>query len=137
MEKSFIFFKEQHREEFIRIFRFGIIGVLNTIVFFVLFFILFNVMKLHYLSATSIAYILATINSFVFNRSWTFESYGDTNRKFVKFFIVNILSIIVNSLSMFVLVDLIHLHPWLSQFITICFTMCVNYLGNRFWTFYE
>jgi len=138
MQKFFIiFFNEQYRQEIVRIFKFGLVGIINTSVFFIFFFILFNLVKLHYLVATSVAYILATINSFIINRSWTFESYGDTNRKFVKFVFVNIASIIVNSVLMFIFVDLAHLHPWFSQLITICFTMCVNYLGNRFWTFYE
>jgi putative flippase GtrA len=109
--------------------------IVNTSVFFVLFFLLFDLLHLHYLLSTTFAYIVATINSFMLNRSWTFESYGDSHKKFLKFFIVNVIAVMVNSISMFILVDIFSIHPWISQLFTICLTMCVNYVGNRFWTF--
>lgn len=134
IDKMFHYFNI-YKEEITRITRFCIVGLLNTTVFFLLFFLFFNIISLNYLLSSTIAYLLATVNSFMINRSWTFESYGEKNKKFIKFVIVNLVSIGVNSLMIFILVELFCLHPWLAQFLTICVTTCINYTGNRFWTF--
>lgn len=132
-----ITFKDSHKEEIRKIVKFGIIGVINTLLFFTLFFLFFNIIKFHYLLATTISYFLAIINSFAFNKKWTFESNGNSRKEFIKFCFVNCIAIIVNSLVMFLLVDKIGLNPWFAQVLTICVTMCVNYLGNRLWTFVD
>lgn len=128
-------YSEKHREEIRRMIRFGIVGVLNTGIFFVFFFLFLNILSINYLVATTLSYFIAIVNSFILNRNWTFASRGKFRKKFVKFVIVNIVAIIVNSLMMFLLVDLGGIHPWVAQVMTICVTMCVNYAGNRFWTF--
>ncbi len=130
-------YSTEHRDELVRIIKFGLVGVVNTGVFFLFFFLFFNVIRINYLIATTFSYFIATVNSFLLNRRWTFESYGDSRKKFIKFVFVNVAAISVNSVMMFFLVDIIKFHPWFAQLLTICVTMCVNYLGNRFWTFYE
>ena len=126
--------KERH-DEIIRIVRFAFVGVINTLVFALIFFAMFRIANVHYLISTTLAYALATVNSFLINRSWTFDSRANSKKKFVKFVFINVLSAGINSLLMYLFVDKACMNVIISQAVTILVTMCVNYVGNRLWTF--
>jgi len=126
---------KERRAEIIRIVRFSIVGVINTLVFASIFYAMYRFAKIHYLISTTSAYALATINSFLINRTWTFDSRANSKKKFVKFVLINVLSAGINSLLMYLFVDKVGFNVLLSQAVTILVTMCVNYIGNRMWTF--
>ena len=75
-------------------------------------------------------------NSYVMNKRWTFRSSGsDVRREFIKFFIVNLISLSINLGSMAVLVEVFSIQPPVAQLVTIGVTLAINFSGNRFWTF--
>ena len=76
------------KNELVRSFiKFGIVGVSNTAVDFGVFYALTEYAGIHYVMATSISFVIATLNAFFWNRRWTFK---DTNprifRQYFKFF---------------------------------------------------
>lgn len=125
----------ERRDEILRIIKFSIVGIINTLVFASIFFAMYRIAELHYMIATTAAYALATVNSFFINRAWTFDSRDNSRKKFVKFVLINVLSAGINSLMMYLLVDKARFNVMVAQAVTILVTMCVNYIGNRLWTF--
>jgi putative flippase GtrA len=72
----------------------GVIGVLNTVTFFVIFNILRSTTDMNRPLAVSIAFAVATLLSYVLNRRWTFKL-KDGNvvlRETVIFYAVNLLA---------------------------------------------
>ncbi|HKZ28991.1 MAG TPA: GtrA family protein [Acidimicrobiia bacterium] len=61
------------REAMAQFFRLGLIGGLNTIVYFVLLNVFFSVVGLSDFYSVSWAFVLATGMSYVLNRRWTFQ----------------------------------------------------------------
>ena len=57
--------------------RFSIVGVSNTIIDFLAFTMLFSVLGLGYIPSQILGYSAGILNSFVFNKKWTF---GDNNK---------------------------------------------------------
>jgi putative flippase GtrA len=53
--------------------RLGVIGGLNTVVYFVLLNVLFSAVGLSDFSSVTWAFVLATAMSYVLNRRWTFQ----------------------------------------------------------------
>ncbi|MBP8083471.1 MAG: GtrA family protein [Spirochaetes bacterium] len=125
----------KHKHEIVKIFRFCIVGFANTAVFSLLFYVLFNLLEVNYLIATTLSYFIATLNSFFLNRNWTFKQKSGNLSKLPKFILLNIFSASINSLSMFILVDHLHFPVWPSQVLTICLTLIINYTVNRFYIF--
>lgn len=143
-----------------RFLKFGLIGVLNTLVDFVVFYFVnkligdgpalaaFGTVLLlgPYISNT-ISYIVANIHSFLWNKFWTFEKKDKLTRREVGRYIVTSCGFLVISsigLSIFMWVfrlpvfaglipeDLI---PLAAKIPNTCVTMVYNYLMNKFWVF--
>ena len=58
--------------------KFGIVGVSNTLLTFVVYTLLLKVFGVWYLAASAIGFAVGTINSFLLNRRWTFRGHvGD------------------------------------------------------------
>ena len=58
--------------------KFGIVGVSNTLLTFVVYTLLLKVFGVWYLAASAIGFVVGAINGFLLNRRWTFrEHVGD------------------------------------------------------------
>jgi putative flippase GtrA len=118
--------------------KFSLVGVLNTGIHYGVFYSLYEFVGLYYVLASGIGFCLAVTNSYFMNKFWTFKRRGsNVRREFMKFFIVNCLTLSINLGSMAILVELFAMHPPVAQLVTIGFTLMINFLGNKFWTFKE
>lgn len=123
-------------ESGIQFIKFSLIGILNTGLHYVVFICLFRFVGIHYLVASAIGYGVGLINSFMLNRRWTFSiTGGRKERDFCRFVVVNIAALAINIGSLKYLVQDIKIIPEISQIIAIGFSMSINFLGNKFWTF--
>jgi putative flippase GtrA len=118
--------------------RFSLVGILNTLLTFAVFVILFRVLKINEIAANISGYVAGVINSFFWNKLWTFNSS-----------VKNPL-LLVREISSFVLVFLFSLALQMVLFkcllargvtaefseipAMILYTV-VNFTGNRFLTF--
>ena len=130
-----------------QIVRFGIVGVLNTIVDIVAMNILIWRFPTHdanlLLFYNSIAYILGALNSFGFNKYWTFKhKQAVTGSEIFRFAIVNIIGILCNDGIIWSVASILHtlianhvLWANVSKGCAIIGTTSVSYLGMRLWVF--
>ena len=123
--------------DLIKFIRFSIVGVGNTLVNWIIFFIL-NQCGVHYIIANIIAYAVATINSYIWNSLWVFK-YGQGLKvnTSVKFFILNLIGLTVNTSIMYVLVDIFNFKKFVALVIASIFVVIMNYTVNKLWVFRE
>jgi putative flippase GtrA len=115
--------------------RFCAVGLGNTAVDFAAFYLL-ALVGVPYLLAQALSYSAGVINSFVFNRKWTFRVTHKVNAwEALKFISVNVFSLLISSGLLFVLHDLNHLNLWLAKFAATGGGMVVNFMGSRLWVF--
>ena len=115
---------------------FSLIGVINTIIHFIVFMLLFETLGVHYLLASTLGFVVAVLNSYWMNSRWTFAGLARRDSgEFLRFVTVSVSALLVNFCSMWLLVDLWSLYPPLAQAFSILFTLLVNFLGNRYWAF--
>ena len=84
-------------EDIVRFLKFGIVGVLNTLVNWIIFFIL-NTLGMYYIFSNIIAYSISTIHSYLWNALWVFK-YKDkasTDTTF-KFITLNVVGLLLNT----------------------------------------
>jgi putative flippase GtrA len=127
--------------------RFGIVGVLNTIVDIIALNILLWRFPTHdanlLLFYNSIAYMLGALNSFGFNKYWTFKhKHAITGSEIIRFAIVNIIGILCNDGIIWSVASILHtvianhtLWANASKGCAIIGTTSVSYLGMRLWVF--
>jgi len=130
-----------------QIVRFGIVGVLNTTVDIIALNILLWRFPTHdanlLLFYNSIAYILGALNSFGFNKYWTFKHrQAVTGSEILRFAIVNIIGILCNDGIIWSVASIFHtlianhiLWANASKGCAIIGTASVSYLGMRLWVF--
>lgn len=148
--------------DFRQFFRFAIVGCLNVLISFAVFVVCYQVWPLAslFFDATGAAgswvhtmlinhgipsvdaafanfcgYAAGMVNSFVLNKTWTFQTQGNTLRQMHRFLILNILGLALSTLLLFVFVDLLHGPHLLVWFISTSIVMVLNFYGNKLWTF--
>lgn len=125
------------KQKLFQFMRFCTVGVGNTAVDFAAFFIL-NLGGAPYLLAQIISYSIGVLNSYIFNRRWTFRVTGKTNiPEVTKFIAVNGLSLLITSGLIYILHDSYHVNLWTSKIAATAGGITVNYIGNRLWVFTE
>ena len=120
--------------ELIRIIKFGIIGISNTLINWIIFFLL-NLLGVNYIVANIIAYSLATINSYIWNSKWVFKYNNEKLVSSLKFVIVNLVGLILNTIILFILVDMFNINKIISLVMATGVVMIINYISNRLWVF--
>lgn len=121
----------------IQLIKFNMVGVLNTLVDFLIYILLFS-LGVHYLIAQIAAYAAGMTNSYFFNRYWTFAQAGTTAKgagAMVKFAIVNLVTFGLSLLFLFLLGEKAGLHPFVGKVLVVGMTMVLNFTGMKFWAF--
>lgn len=114
--------------------KYAISGTINTLITLLIYNILIQI-GVNYMISNVIAYFLGIINGFILDKIWVFKSNKKIVILFSKFIIVNIISLLFNSIILFTLVNNIGLDSVLSQLISTISTGMFNYIMNKVWTF--
>lgn len=118
-----------------RLLKFGIVGLFNTGIDLLLFALLTSV-GMPLLPAQWISYSGGTLNSYVWNRSWTFQSKSKRNgREIIRFIIVNLAALAVSSFMLEALHETMHMQLAVSKLMATAASILINYAGSRYWVF--
>ena len=81
-------------DDLFRFIKFALVGVLNTLMNWIIFFIL-NASGFYYLVANIISYSISTLNSYLWNSRWVFKYQGDNKKETtLKFIVLNIFGLV-------------------------------------------
>jgi len=133
LEKIIMLIKK--RKSFIR---FACVGVLNTCVDFGVFTLLNRLLMVNYMLSQAAGFIAGIINSFIFNKRWTFKeanTQSKTITQFMQFVVVNGMSLLISLLGMKIMVDTIGWHVMISKVAVTFIIQLVNYFGYKLWVF--
>ena len=112
---------------------FCIVGASNTLITFGVYTLLLAI-GVQYLISTTIGYICGIINGYLWTSKVVFKK-KKTIDNATKFVVVNVITIAVNTSLMLLWVDVLSIHKLLAQVITVCFTMPLNFILNKIWTY--
>jgi putative flippase GtrA len=122
-------------KESIHYLKFCIVGGLNTAIDFLVFSLL-SCLGVYYIIAQCVSYGCGVVNSYFFNRTWTFQHQDKRSKyAFLKFTTLNVFTLIVTSF----LLTLLHYKfsiplPYSKVLVTIV-SVGLNYIGTKFWVF--
>jgi putative flippase GtrA len=97
------FLRREHL--FGQIVRFGLVGVLNTLVDFAVLNLLYHVVGLPLLLSNTISVAVAIVNSFLWNRHWTFNAAGEAawHKQALPFLLVSLIGLVINDAGIWAL----------------------------------
>jgi putative flippase GtrA len=115
--------------------KFGIVGVSNTLLTFIVYTVLLKVFGVWYLTASAVGFGVGATNGFLLNRRWTFrEHVGDTLTP-VRWAVVQGCGLAVNEGLLYLFVHDASLDKLLAQACATVFVTISTFFANRAWTF--
>ena len=115
-----------------RFVRFCVTGGLNTLVDFVVFFLLTSSLNWPVIPSQVLSYSAGLLNSYCINRRWTFQTRNRFfSREMLLFIGVNLAVLGVSVLSVWALTSRIGLGVLLSKLCTTALTMVLGFILNR------
>ena len=129
MIKSFIN-KLLDRQEF----RFLMVGGINTAVGYGVYVILLT-FGLDYLIAFTIATIIGVINSYLWNRFFTFKSKSKAAKEIVKFALVYFISFCFGLLFLKLIIGVLGINQYIAGILNIVITTAISWFGHKNFSF--
>lgn len=117
--------------------KFGIVGVGNTLITALVIWIMLKVCGFSDYVSNITGYGIGVLNSFVWNRCWTFHSAAGWRRSAVRFGIVFGISYLFQLEVLFVLNATSGIDPYYNQLLAMVFYTIANFILNKIYTFKE
>ncbi len=118
--------------------KFGIVGISSTIIDWGIYLLLTRLTAIFYLDAKVISFLVSVINSYIWNRRWTFRSKDPAKfHQFSKFLAVAGIGLALNALIMYIVVSKLNLHDIIGLILASAIVMFWNFIINKYWTFKE
>lgn len=116
--------------------RFAVVGVISNGVLFALYLAITELGMGHKLAAT-LAYVMGVLQTFAFNKSWSFRDGGALGPAFFRYVAIYVFGYLLNMLVLVALVDRAgYRHQWV-QGSTILVLAVMLFLLQKFWVFRE
>ena len=115
-------------------FKFAIVGFANTALYYLVYFILLQ-LGFYYYIALTIGTITGIINSYIWNKIFTFMSKQKSMSEKIKFLTVYGVQYLNNLLITHLCIRYLGLIPEVAGLIAIGIGVFISYFGHKFWTF--
>jgi putative flippase GtrA len=120
-----------------RLTAFGVVGVIGTGTHYLVLIMLVEIAGINPVTATSVGFVVGALFNYVLNRRYTFQSSKAHLDAAPKFFIIAIVTGIVNSLLVYGGVTLMGANYMLVQIGATFIVFLANFALNSLWTFQE
>lgn len=140
-------FTDKYLVSFLQFLRFGIVGLSNTAVSYILYVVfLFVFLRIgmlltsRYLVAQGIAFVISVVWSFYWNNRIVFTLQAGEKRSILKLFAKTFVSysftgLILNSVLLILWVRILHISEFIAPIINLIVSVPLNFLINKFWAF--
>jgi dolichol-phosphate mannosyltransferase len=119
----------------VQLLQFGLVGASGYVLNLAVFGVLNGPLNIHYIAAAVLAFCVAVMNNFWWNRHWTFDAkHGHAGFQAARFFTVSVLALGVNLVALELLVGG-GMGELPAQAISVAIAMPFNFVGNKLWTF--
>ena len=115
--------------------KFAIVGASNTIIDFAVFYLLHSVFDVYFVIAHISGFLIAVINSFYFNATWTFQSLDKRHwhKQAVSYAIVGVIGLGLSTLT--ICIGDHFLHVYLAKVLATFVSFSWNYIASKFFVF--
>ena len=116
--------------------KFLLVGASGYVVNLAVFTFSLEVLGVHHIAAATIAFAVAVMNNFWWNRHWTFGARdGHAGFQAARFFTVSVIAFVIQLAILQLLVTGPDLPKVLAQAISLALATPVNFVGNKLWSF--
>jgi putative flippase GtrA len=126
----------RHPGNWLQLLRFGAVGASGYVVNLVVFAVCVHVLSIDYRLSSVLAFVVAVLNNFWWNRHWTFGAkHAHPAGQAVRFFTVSLIAFGFSLGVLVLLVDNLGLDKVVAQSIAVISAMPLSFLGQKLWSF--
>lgn len=117
----------------IQIFKFVIVGVMATLIDFILLYVFKEFLHASILVSNTISFIVSTLYNYVASVKWVFDinSNKDPKRNFVIFITFSIIGLFINNSIMWVTTNIFAIYYLLSKVLATAIVMAFNFVTRK------
>ncbi len=115
--------------------RFGIVGVIRTILGAIIVFVPYNLWGVNYVLCNIVGCSVGLIVGFILHKKWAFKSQREWSKEVIPYFVTFGMAFLVNMILLLFFAERLGINKNISLVIANCGFTTTNYLGNKFWTF--
>jgi putative flippase GtrA len=116
--------------------KFCAVGASGYVVNLSVFAVCVEAFEVHHLPAATVAFVVAVLNNFWWNRHWTFRAgSGHAGFQAARFFTVSVAAFLFAASILELLVSVAELPELPAQAISIVVATPLNFVGNKMWSF--
>jgi putative flippase GtrA len=115
--------------------KFGVVGVSNTLITFLVYTLLVKVAGVWYLAASGIGFGVGAVNGYLLNRRWTFRGHAGGAVTAVRWVIVQGCGLLLNLGLVYLFVAQAVLDKLVGQALATAIVVVITFYANRRWTF--
>ena len=116
-------------------FKFGIVGLSNTAIYFAIYYVLV-LLGVSYLFANVFAFVIGVLNSLYWNKKFVFkDSEKSLPKLLMKIYAAYGFTFFLSTVALFFMVEIMQISEYIAPIFNICITVPINFLINKFWVF--
>jgi len=120
----------------VQLVKFCAVGASGYVVNLTVFALCVEGLDLHHLVAATVAFVVAVLNNFWWNRHWTFRAgSGHAGFQAARFFTVSVAAFLFAASILELLVSVAEMPELPAQAISIVLATPLNFIGNKMWSF--
>lgn len=137
--------KEATADALVQFIKFGVIGLTNTLISYVLNIAVLLALKPYdlswdYIAGNVVAFILSVLWSFYWNNKYVFTAKGGQKRSLWKALIKTYVAygftgIILSNVLSYVWIDLLGISKFVAPLVNLIISVPLNFIINKFWAF--
>ena len=119
--------------------KFGIVGMSNTLISYIVYVILVR-LQINYLLASIVGFILSVLNSYYWNNKYVFKKQKDEQRIWWKTLLKTFVSyagtgLFLSNILLVIWVEWIKVSEIVAPLINLLITVPLNFVINKFWAY--
>lgn len=131
----------EKRDAFLQFVKFGIVGVSNTLISYLVYLIfLFSLGEDYYLVGSVVGFFVSVLNAFYWNDKYVFKKKEYEFRSKSKALVKVVLSyaitgLVLNNILLIIFVGPLHISKAFGPLVVLLITIPINFLINKLWAF--
>ena len=125
--------KIKNNKLLMQIIKFVIVGGISTVIDYIIFFILHDILKWNTIISNVLGFTVSVIYNYIASIKWVFDVNKDNDQKkqFIIFITLSIIGLIINTGIVYVCVDIMKLYSLIGKVIATAIVMVFNFITRK------
>lgn len=127
------------KKELIQFFKFGLVGISNTVVLLLVYYGVVAIAPSQYLLGNTLGWLVSVANSFYWNNRFVFQkreaSISTLLKRLGRSYLTYGATFLITQGLLYMELEIWGVSHWIAPIINIAITTPINFVINKFWTF--